>query len=152
LKDAWIRAKEALANAPDSPTAQEAERAANLALVSFPARARIEQAMQDLLALDERAPHRARERFERDIDVGTGTFDDPNVGQFSPVRLLPRAVVTATGWDSVTLDRAALDALASSAPAVLTDHLKVDDAADPIEQISFEYASALLQRTWFDPH
>jgi hypothetical protein len=151
LKDAWIRTREQLAKDPANESAQEAEQAAQLALLAHPARERIEQAMQDLIALDERAPHRTRDRFDRNINPGAGTFESPNGGRFSPVRLVPRAVVTSPGWDAVTLDRAALDELSATAPAVLTDRLQLTNGDDDkIVQISFEYASALLQRTWFE--
>lgn len=151
LEDTWIRNRERLANTPNDPGAQAAERAAHAAVDAHPARARIEHAIGEVLALDERAPHRARDRFKRMITEGTGTFTDPSGGTFSPVLLQPRAVLTSPGWDSVTLDRAALDELAAGAPPELTDHLRPPEGGgDPIRAISFEYASALLQRSWFD--
>ena len=150
-KDAWIRSREQLRNNPEDLAAQEAERTANTALLSCPGRDDIERAMDDLVALDDRAPYRTREQMQRQIDVGTGTFDDPSGGRFSPVRPLPREVIAAPNWDSVTLDRAALDALAAGAPQVLTDHLRLDEASeDPILSITFEYASAQLHRQWLD--
>jgi hypothetical protein len=151
LRDAWIRSRERLANTPDDLDARALERSSKEALTAYPARERIERAMDDLVTLDERAPHRARERFEDLIADGRGTFDDPSGGTFSPVRVLPRAVLTSTGWDVVDMDRAALDSVSAAAPAELSEHLQTSaDGADPIESISFEYASAALQRSWFD--
>jgi hypothetical protein len=150
-KDAWIRSREQVRNNPDDLMAQEAEHQARAAFLTCPGREDIEIAMDDLVALDDRAPYRTREEMQRQIDVGTGTFDDPTGGRFAPVRPLPREVIEAPNWDSVTLDRAALDELASSAPQVLTDHLRVDSSEnDPIVAISFEYASAQLHRQWLD--
>ncbi|MCW2764931.1 MAG: hypothetical protein JWO11_890 [Nocardioides sp.] len=150
-KDAWIRSREQQRNNPDDPLTVEAESRAHLALLACPEREAIERAMDDLTALDERAPHRTREEMQRHIDVGIGTFDDPSVGRFSPVRPLPRDVIEAPQWDRVVLDRAALDELAAGAPAELTEHLQLSDAVDdPIVSISFEYASAQVHRDWLD--
>lgn len=149
LKDAWIRSREQLRNTPDDLAAQEAEQRANAALVACPQREAIEQALDDLVALDERAPHRTREELQRRIDVGTGTFDDPSGGRFSPARPLPKEVVQAPAWDTVHLDRAALDELAAQAPPELAERLQTS-GEDPVVSVSFEYASAQIHRQWLD--
>lgn len=149
LKDAWIRSREQLRNTPDDLAAQEAEQRANAALVACPQREAIEQALDDLVTLDERAPYRTREELQRQIDVGVGTFDDPSGGRFSPARPLPKEVVTAPAWDIVHLDRAALDELAAQAPPELAEWLQTT-GEDPVVSVSFEYASAQIHRQWLD--
>lgn len=151
LKDAWMRAKERFAKDPLDPAALESEQRNHTALLSFPAREQIEQALRDLIALDERAPHRTHDAYEQRIAHGYGSFDDPLVGLYAPVRLLPASVLTAPSWDSVTLDRATLDKLAEGAPAPLRARLAPDSSADDtIERIAFEYTSVMLHRSWFE--
>lgn len=151
LRDAWIRAKQELRNRPDDPAAVEAESRAYASLLSFPHRDTIEQAQQELITLDERAPFRTRERMLRQIDVGVGTFDDPSGGRFSPTRPLPKEVLQASAWPRVTLTRKILDQLAASAPAELRDNFIASETENDIVSISFEYASAQLNRQWLDP-
>lgn len=150
LRDTWIRALQELRNQPDDIVLVEAEARAKIAMLSYPQRDAIEQAQQELISLDERAPFRARERMQRQLDVGVGTFDDPSGGVFSPTRPLPRGVVDADGWSAVTLDREALAQLADTAPAELRDRLVPDGTDDDILSVSFEYASAQLNRQWLD--
>jgi hypothetical protein len=150
LRDAWIRAKQELRNRPDDLIAVEAESRAHVALIAYPYRVTIEQAQQELVTLDERAPFRTRERMQQQIDVGVGTFDDPSGGRFSPTRPLPKDVLQATAWSSVTLDRAMLDQLATAAPAELRHHLVAEGTDEDIVSVSFEYASAQLNRQWLD--
>lgn len=150
LKDAWIRSKEQARNNADDDAAQEAERRAEAALVAYPQRDQIEQAMDDLVALDARAPYRTREAMLKQIDMGIGTFNNPSVGDFSPVRPIPKEVIQAENWDRVSLDKAALEALAASAPQELLDRLVVPDEEDPTVSITFEYASAQVHRQWLD--
>lgn len=150
-KDAWIRSREQARNKPEDALAAEAEKRAEVALVTCPGRQEIEQALHDLVALDDKAPYRAREEMQRLIDVGNGTFDDPSGGRFSPVRPLPREVLLAPQWDSVTLDHESLEALAAGAPPELVGHLSAGSSDEnPIVSISFEYASARLHRPWLD--
>lgn len=149
LKDVWIRSREQLRNTPDDLAAQEAEQRAEDALVACPQREAIEQALDDLVTLDERAPYRTREELQRQIDVGIGTFDDPSGGRFSPARPLPKEVVQAPAWDTVHLDRAALDELAAQAPPELAERLQTS-GEDPVISVSFEYASAQIHRQWLD--
>lgn len=150
LRDTWIRALQELRNQPDDVVLVEAEARAKIAMLSYPQRDAIEQAQQELISLDERAPFRARERMRRQLDVGVGTFDDPSGGVFSPTRPLPRGVVDADGWSAVTLDREELAQLADTAPAELRDRLVPDGTDDDILSVSFEYASAQLNRQWLD--
>lgn len=150
LRDAWIRSCEQARNTPDDAHAQEAEHQAEAAMVAYPHREEIERAKDDLLALDARAPYRTRQQMQAQIDVGIGTFDNPSVGKFSPVRPMPKEVIQAENWDRVSLDAADLEALAASAPQELLDHLTVPDEGDTTVSITFEYASAQVHRQWLD--
>ncbi|WP_183092737.1 hypothetical protein [Nocardioides stalactiti] len=150
LKDAWIRSREQSRNNQGDPVAVEAERQAEAALVAYPQRPDIERALDDLVALDARAPYRTRQQMQTQIDAGIGSFDNPSVGRFSPVRPLPKEVIEAENWDRVSLDEVELAALAAAAPPELLAHLTVPDEEDATVSISFEYASAQLHRQWLD--
>lgn len=82
--------------------------------------------------------------FMDGIDLQTGT----DLIQFAPTGYSPFDVFDADNWQTFTLTRDEMNALAAEAPPELIPILGSSVADDAIESVSFEYRSVAITRSW----
>ena len=85
-----------------------------------------------------------RTSFMDGIDLQTGTDQI----EFAPTGYSPYNVFEADAWQTFTLTRDEMNALAADAPAELIPILGSSVADDAIESVTFEYRSVAITRSW----
>jgi hypothetical protein len=74
----------------------------------------------------------------------------PDNSMYLPTPYLPSDVVNA-GWNTITVTRDELTALAAAAPEDLRSRLSGGSGDGTVDRVSFDYSWVTVQRPWFSP-